>query len=144
MNSSQPSERIAICGVANPQTMNNNSFPTGPVDLSKFHEALFLLIVGDIPTSGTLDAKLQESDVANFASGVTDIPGKTMMQLVATDDNKQVVFNLKAEECSKRYARLLITASPHNNIACAVALGIKPRHAPATDDDAATVAQIVT
>src|SRR5262245_6600870 len=142
--SSQPSERIIVTGAANPQQLNNTT-ASASVDMSKFAEALFILQVGDIPTSGTVDGKLQSDDNSGFSSA-SDISGKSMTQLGASDDNKQVIFNLKAEELAagERYARLLVTGSAHANYVSAVAIGLMPRFGPASDDKAATVAQTVT
>ena len=113
--------------------------------MSKFHEALFVLQAGAIPTGGSLAAKLQEDSASNFSSP-SDLTGKGMTTLADTDDNKQVLFNLKAEEMGtgKRYARLLVTASAHANLVSCLALGVSPRLGPASDDKATTVAQIVT
>ena len=113
--------------------------------MAKFHEALFILQAGSIPTGGSVTAKLQEDSASNFASP-SDISGKAMTALADTDDNKQVMFNLKAEEMGsgKRYARLLVTGSAHVNVLSCVALGVSPRFGPASDDKATTVAQIVT
>ncbi|MFO0929154.1 MAG: hypothetical protein U0736_19380 [Gemmataceae bacterium] len=140
---SQPSERLTVCGVIDPQTANNTTKTTGNIDLSKFHEAAFVLLVGTIDS--TVDFKLQES--ADGSTGWADISGKGITQLTATDDNKQVLVNLKAEELStgKRYVRGLATLGNGTSQAlCAVALGVKPRFGPASDDKAATLAQIVT
>jgi hypothetical protein len=141
---SQPSERAIITGAVNPQQLNNTS-ASASIDMNKFAEALFILQVGDIPTSGTVDGKLQSDDNPSFTSA-SDIAGKSMTQFGASDDNKQVIFNLKAEELAagERYARLLVTGSAHANYVSAVAIGLKPRFAPASDDKAATVVQIVT
>jgi hypothetical protein len=139
----QPSEAITIAGAVNPQQINNTS-ASAIIDMSKFAEALFVVQVGDIPTSGTVDAKLQESDSATFASGNSDISGKSATQLVAADDNKQILFNLKGEEMTKRYARVLITGSAHANFVAGLALGFSPRFGPASDDKASSVAQTIT
>lgn len=142
--SSQPSDRVTLCGAGDPQTVNGASI-SASVDLSKFHEALFILQAGSIPSGGSVTAKLQEDSASNFGSA-SDIAGKAMTALADTDDNKQVLFNLKAEELSagKRYARLLVTGSAHANVLSCVALGLSPRFGPASDDKASTVAQIVT
>jgi len=141
---SQPSERVTITGAADPQTVNNTTI-SASIDMSKFHEALFILQAGAIPSGGSVTAKLQEDSVSNFASP-SDVTGKAMTAFADTDDGKQVLFNLKAEEMGsgERYARLLVTGSAHANILACLALGLSPRLGPASDDKAATVAQIVT
>ena len=73
----------------------------------------------------------------------------TMTALGGSDDNKQVVFNLKSEELTVNsgytHAALSVTvANGTTNILGAVALAMRPRFGPANDDDLASVAEIVT
>lgn len=140
---SQPSERLTVCGVVDPQTANNTTKTTGNVDLSKFHEAAFILLVGAIDS--TVDFKLQES--ADGSSNWSDVSGKAITQLSGSDDSKQVLVNLKAEELAagKRYVRGLVTlGNGTSQTICAVALGLKPHFGPAADDKAATLVQVVS
>jgi len=141
---SQPSERVIVTGAGDPQTVNNTTI-SASIDMSKFAEAMFILQAGNIPPAGSVQGKLQEDSASNFATA-SDISGKGMTNLADTDDNKQVIFNLKAEELGsgKRYARLLVTGSAHANILACLALGLRPHYGPASDDKASTVAQIVT
>jgi hypothetical protein len=111
--------------------------------MSKFHEALFILQAGTIPAGGSVTAKLQEDSASNFPAP-SDIAGKAMAPLATANSNSQVLFNLRAEKMTKRYARLLVTGSAHANVLSCVALGLAPLFGPASDDKAGTVAQIVT
>ncbi len=144
MFESQPSERAAVVGTIDPVDVNNTSTSSDNLDMSLFREGMFILQTGVMAASSTLDAKLQES--VNGTSGWQDITGKSMTQMVNTDDNKQVVFNIKAEELSAgyRYVKLLLTPSAHSILASAVVLGMKPAIGPANDNDISSVAQIVT
>lgn len=140
---SQPSERAAVAAKVNPANNNNSTQNSDAVDMNKFHEAMFILVLGAVDS--TNDFKLQESP--NGSSGWQDISGKSITQLAATDDNKVAIINLKAEELSAgyRYARAVNTVgNGTTNITCAVGMGMKPRYGPASDDDLAAVAQIVT
>jgi hypothetical protein len=139
---SWPSERIGVCAVVVPQSANNTTKDTGGIDLSKFHAAMFVLQLGTI--DAVIDFKLQESaDDVTY----TDLTGKSITQLTGTDDNKQAVIAVRSDELSagKRYVRARATLG--NGVAQLVAvlgLGVEPRYGPATDDDLATVAQVVT
>lgn len=140
---SLPCDHLIVCAVVDPQTANNTTKATGAVDLGKFHQAAFVLLVGTIDS--TIDFKLQES--ADGSTGWADLSGKAITQLAGTDDNKQVVVHLLAEELTagKRYARGLATLGNGTSQAvCAVALGVRPRYGPASDDKAATLVQIVS
>ena len=141
---SQPSERIAVVATIDPVDVNNAASGSDAVDMSKFREAMFIGLTGVMAASSTLDIKLQESILGT--STWVDLSGKSITQLVNTDDNKQVVLNVKAEELSNgyRYVRAYQTPSAHSIIAAVVGVGLKPVYGPANDDDLSTVAQIVT
>ena len=137
------SENGSIIGIINPAERVNTTTNSTAIDLGKFHQAMFILQVGNTDT--TIDFKLQES--ASTSSGFTDISGKAVTTFTATDDNKQAIINLDSSEMgsSKRYVRGVITTG--SGTACVVgmvALGFSPRFRPATDDDLASVSQVVS
>lgn len=143
---SLPSERVAVIATVDPQTVANSEKLTDAVDMSKWEEVLFILLLGDM-ASETIDFKLQES--ATSGGSYTDISGKAATQLSAhasNNDNKQIVINLKASELSSgmRYVKgRAITGGATGGPACVIALGVKPRYAPGSDDDLSSVAEIV-
>ena len=142
---SQPSERAAVCATIDPFNGNNAATSSDAIDLSKFHEAMFVLLSGAIDS--TVDFKLQESANSD-GSSASDITGKAITQETGgDDDNKQWVICVKSEELSagKRYVKAVATIGngTTNLIAC-VGLGVRPRIGPASDDDLASVSQIVT
>jgi hypothetical protein len=143
----QPSERVAVVGTVDPQTVANSEKLTDAVDMSKWHEVMFVFLTGDMAAE-TIDFKLQES--ATSGGTYTDISGKAATQLAAhasNNDNKQLVINLKSEELSSgmRYVKgRAITGGATGGPACIVALGVKPRFGPGSDDDLSSVAEIVT
>ena len=147
---SQPSERAAGGATIHPQLIDNNTANSDYVDLSKFHEAMFILSVG--ATDTTVDFSVRESR-DNSGTGEQTLSGKSATQLAGTDDNKQVVINVKAEELTQgapgsnyRYVRPRVTVGDGTTGAyvSVVGLGLKPRYGPASDDDLADVAQIVS
>src|SRR5262245_55413581 len=106
----QPSEKIIYLDGINPANNNNATFNSGWIDMRKFQEALFILQLGAVDIA--INAKLQEAKDSG-GTGAQDISGKAMTALTGTDDNKQVLFNLKAEECSLNagygFARIQVT-----------------------------------
>lgn len=142
--SSQPYERVAVVGTIDPQNGNNSTQNTDYVDMSKFAEALFVFQLGAV--DNTVDCLVRESTTTSDGGGQT-LSGKAATQLTATDDGKQVVINVKAEELSVGYrylrGRMTVGNGTTNLISC-VALGLMPRHGPASDDDLSDVAQVVT
>ena len=141
---SQPSERAGVAGKIDPQNGNNSTLNTDYVDMSKWHEALFIFQVGSV--DNTVDCLVRESTSTSDGGGQT-LSGKSATQLDSNSDNKVVVINVKAEELSAGYRYLrgrMTVGNGTTNLVSAVALGLKPRFGPATDDDLATVAQVVT
>lgn len=142
----QPSEQMTVAGKIDPQSANNTTKATDYLDMSKFHEALFVLQVGAI--DAVIDFKLQEATDSG-GTGLQDLSGKAITQLAATDDNKIVLVNLRADELTVssgyRYVRGLATLGNGTaQLVAAVALGVSPRSGPASDSKLAAVAQIVT
>ena len=140
-----PTERVAVVGTVDPQTVVNSEQLTDAVDMSKFHSALFILLLGNMAAE-TIDFAVQESD----AAGGSYANLKTATQLAAhasNNDNKQLVIAVRSDELSsgKRYLKgRVITGGATGGPAAVVALGVDPRFGPASDDDLADVVQIVT
>src|SRR5262245_23290463 len=138
---SWPHEQAAVVAKINPANNNNSTQNSDSVDLSKFHAAMFILLLGSVDS--TNDFKLQESA---DASSWSDLSGKSITQMTGTDDNKVAVISVRNDELSsgKRYVRCVNTVgNGTTNLTAAVGLGLFPRYGPANDDDLAAVAQIV-
>lgn len=139
------SEQVAILGTVDPQLLDDGAANSDFADLSKFDEVAFVLSVG--ATDTTVDMKLQE-DTAGDGNAVADISGKAITQLTgAAGDNKQAVISIRAAELTegKKYVRAVVTAGDGTEGANVhvLVLGIKAAHSPASDNDIASVAQIV-
>lgn len=140
---SWPHERAAVVGKIDPADANDSTVNTDYVDMSKFHEALFIFQLGAVDI--TVDCLVRESTNTSDGGGQT-LSGKSATQLTGNDDNKVVVISVKSEELSNGYRYLrgrMTVGNGTNNFVSAVALGMRPRIAPASDDDLAAVAQIV-
>lgn len=134
-------EGWAIVGRVSPIDGNAANSATAAIDMSKWEEVCFIVQVGVIAASGTVDFKVQEGATS---SPTTDMSGKAMTQLDANDDNKEVMIHVKAEELANgnRYIRGLFTNSAHSQLISCVALG-RGKDLPASDDDLSTVDEIV-
>lgn len=141
----KPSDRARILGVVNPQ-QTNSAKSSGWVDASVYESLLAAIALGALTANATVDAKLEQATSAAGA-GAKDITGKAVTQLTqaGTDDNKQVLINLKSEELdvtnSFRYVRLTITPATANAFIAGLLLGLDGRYGPG--DDATTVDEIV-
>lgn len=139
----QPNERVAVAAAVDPQVLQDGTYGTDAVDMARFHEALFIVMVGSVPTGGSLAFKLQESP--NGSSGWQDLAGKAITTLSDTNDNKQAIVQVKSEQLSAgyRFVRGLVSASDHANVGAVLGLALNPRYGPASDDQHADVLEVV-
>lgn len=144
---SQPSERAAVAATIDPANLNNSTTDSDWIDLSKFREALFILIAGVI--DNTIDFKLREAKDGSGTSA-QDLTGKAITQETGgDDDNKQWVVNVKAEELTVNSGYTHVSArvtigNGTTNLLGLVGLGMKAAYGPASDFDLSSVSQIIT
>jgi hypothetical protein len=145
---SKPAEKCALVGRVNPQTVANTEKFTDVVDMSKWGQALGIALLGDMAAE-TIDFKCYTC--ASDGSGAVQLKAATQLAAHATNnDNKQVAINVRAEEVisasnqTKQYIKFgLVTGGATGGAACVVALGLKPRFGPGTDDDLSSVVEVV-
>ncbi|MGL3208696.1 hypothetical protein [Bradyrhizobium sp. BR 1433] len=143
----KPSQRVSVVDVINPQSANAVQ-TTGWIDASKFHNYMAVLMVGALGASATVDAKIQQA-TSSGGAGAKDIAGKAVTQLtkVGTDDNKQVLINLKQDDLDMnngfKFFQLSMTPAVAACLIGAAVLGFDPRYDFATDNDATTVDEVV-
>jgi hypothetical protein len=128
------SEKIALVGVVNPQTVANTEVFSGVVDLGAYHQALGIALLGNMP-SETIDFKCYRCD----ADGSNAVAVKSATQLAASasaNDNRQILINLTADELMASGAEYikfgLVTGGATGGPACVVALGVDSRFGPVT------------
>lgn len=155
-----PSETVAVVATIDPDAYAHGAQNSDYVDMSDFESLMAVLLLGAVPdTSTTIDFKLQQA-TSSGGAGVKDITGKAITQIASGSPaagDKQAIINLRAEELDIaggfRYVRAVATGadsgspadSPANTIDYgAVLLGFNPKHGPASDNDLASVAEIVS
>jgi hypothetical protein len=128
MYTEQLTQRLGIANGIPPQTINNTTVTTSGVDLSVFHRALFTLYIGAVTAGGSIAAKLQEStDNSTF----TDLSGSNVSISGKTTSNNVETFEVRADQITKRYVRLSVTASGAQNVlVSATAVGDEAAHKP--------------
>jgi hypothetical protein len=143
------SQQLAVVSCIDPDAYGAGAVNGDAVDLSKFNRVLFVVMVGDLGTNATVDYKLQGSP--DGSTGWTDLAGKAITQLTqaGTDSDKQALVEITAEELhgysgTYRYVRDVLTVGTAASDCGAVALAGVPRFHPASDDDLASVDEIVT
>ena len=144
----RPSDEAALVAAINPASQGAGSVSTGWIDMSKFDKLMAIVQAGALGASATLDAKLEQA-TSGAGAGAKDITGKAITQLTqaGTDSNKQAIINLAAEELDVTggfdFVRLTLTVATAASLVSAAVLGFSPRYAPASDNDASTVDEIV-
>lgn len=144
----RPSERAAVVGVIDPDANAAGTVTTGWVDASKFNKFLAIVMAGDLGSSATIDAKIEQASDSS-GTGAKDLAGKSITQLTkaGTDDNKQALINFNTSDLDINngftHVRLSFTTGTATSDGGAVLLGFDPRYGPASDHDAASVDEII-
>ena len=149
--SALPSEKFAIVATIDPDayTSSTSAYTSDWANAEYFHEYLAVIAVGTIGTSGTIDAAIVQATSATGA-GSKAITGKSITQLTqaATQSDNQAVINLRTDELDVAggfsFVAVTLTVGTASADAGAVLLGCQPRFGPASDNDLASVAEIVT
>lgn len=142
------SERATILGRISPISQGAGAVSTGWIDISRFDQLLGIVQVGVLGAAATVDAKFEQA-TSSGGAGVKDVTGKAITQLTkaGTDDSKEVEVNLRASEVdiknNFRWVRLTVTVATAASLLSAVVLGFFQRAGMPTDQDLATVDEIV-
>lgn len=138
-------ERLSLVAKVNPQLADNTALNSDWINMEDFRRALFIVMLG--ATDITVDAKLQKATDGS-GTGAADITGKSITQFSATDDNKQALIHIRAEELGTTFThvRCVVTIADGTtgaNVAVA-GLGADMRYSDGRDIDLASVAQVIT
>ncbi len=143
------SEDIAIVGVIDPDANAAGNLTSDWADAGLFGEITAIVTVGTLGTSGTIDCVLQQATDSS-GTGAKDITGKAITQITqaGTDQSDtQAVVSVRAEELDTAngfsYVAAKLTTGTATSDSGVVLLGRLPRHAPASDNDLASVGEIV-
>ena len=140
-------DNAAVLAVIDPDAYGASTEVSDWVDASEFHQILAIVMAGTLGASATLNAKLRQATSAAGA-GAKDISGAAITQLVkATDDDKQAIMSLDVDALDIaggfRYVALSMTIGTATSDAAGLIIGLAPRVGPASDNDLASVDEIV-
>ena len=145
-----PSEAAAIVGVIDPDATAAGTVTTSWIPMAEFESIMAVAMAGTLGASATFDAKLEQAQDSG-GTGAKDITGKAITQLTQGSpdgSDKQAIINLRAEELDLEndftHARLSITVATATSDAAGIVLGMNARQLPASDNDLASVAEIVS
>ena len=142
------SHHAALVGVIDPDVTAAGAVSTGWVNMANFERLMAVIFAGTLGASATVDAKLEQATDGS-GTGVKDVASKAITQLTQAggDSDKQSIINLSADELdvnnSFTHARLTITVATATSDIGGALFGLVPRYGPASDNDAASVAEIV-
>lgn len=138
-----PSNYVALAGALDSQLANNTALTSDWISMSDFHQVLFAVSVG--ATDTTVDVKVQSADDGS-GTNAADITGLSVTQLSATDDNKQVLIEVKADQVNTGDTHVAVVITIGNGATganvSAVGLGFNGMYLPASAYDVASVAEI--
>jgi hypothetical protein len=140
------SEVMTVIGSIPPQDGAATVRTTAWTPVKPFSRIVAIVQFGSL--AGTsFDAKIQQATVVG-GTGAKDVTGKAIVQMVGTDDNKQAIIELNAEELDIAggfdFVQFSITpvGAGVNNLA-GLLLGFYPSHLPASDYKVSTLVQNV-
>jgi hypothetical protein len=141
-----PSDRVVLVAAIDPDAYTADTYTSGWVSLADVGSVLAVVFAGDLGSSATLDAKLQQASDSD-GTGAKDITGKAITQLTqaGSDSNQQVEINCRADELDTAnrfaYVRLSMTVGTATSDCGGAIFGLDPRYSPA--DAASTLAEVV-
>jgi hypothetical protein len=144
---SLPSERAAIIATIDPDAYATGTVTSDWCDLGIYGSAMAIVLAGTITTSAGLDAKIEQGTNSTGGSA-KDIDASDITQFTSGNSDNQAIINIPREALDStgdfRWIRLSVTTSTDSVDYAGVILGMDPRWGPASDNDLASVAEIVT
>ena len=143
------SEQAAIVATIDPDALAATTHTSDYVDASEFANFMAIGKIGTMAASSTFDMKLVQATDSG-GTGKKDITGKAITQLTQAspdDSDKQVIINLKPEELdvNNDFTHFAVESVVGVDVVDGdvTVLGLDPRHGPASDNDLASVTEIV-
>jgi hypothetical protein len=135
----QLTQSLGFCTEVDPQVLNNSNKTAGPVDMSKFKRALFVVNVGAVAGGGALTLQLIEDTQSSLATA-TNLAGNNTSQTGFNTANKLVTFEVRSDQMTKRYLGLKVTETGSQNVnVCVIGLGGEAIEKPGNANNAASV-----
>lgn len=137
---------LAVVATIDPDANTAAAYSTDYIDMTIFQEVLFIVMAGEIAASGTIDFKVQEATSATGA-GAQDLATGTLSitQLTTGDNDEQTLVDVEAEDLSTGFTHVkgVMTVTTAAADSAVVALGSRARFNPASDNDLASVGEIL-
>lgn len=126
------SETHEILGFIDPQS-SSTAVNSGYLSAAKHSRFVAVIQIGVTAATATVDAKLQEATDSS-GTGVTDISGKAITQVLAATDSVVRMIELRSDELlsTTTHIRLLVTCATAASLVSAVVYGFNARNQPVT------------
>ena len=148
MKTTPLSDRVAVLATIDPDVTTASTVTSDYVSMVRFTNIMAIIMAGTLGSSATVNAKLEQA-TSSGGAGAKDITGKAITALTqaGTDSDKQAIINCNAEELDVdggfTHVRLSVTVATATSDLAAIIVGGDPRHGLASDNDLATVDEIV-
>lgn len=138
-------EKLAVVATIDPDANGAAAYSTDTIDMSKWERVLFIVMVGEMASTSTVDFDVV-SDPLTGGSYATTEASITQLTQAGTDSDKQVLVEVRGVDVAangNRWIKGVLTVGEAASDSAVVALGV-PRNAyPAFDNDLASVDEIV-
>jgi hypothetical protein len=147
----KPSQRVSVIGAIDPQSATTVK-TTAWVSMLNWLNIMAVIHTGAISATGTVDAKLQQAtdNAGTGAKALNNTSGaaKALVQLTAAaNGSQQFLINARPDEFDVNggftFVQLSVTPAVAAALISAELYGFDPVYGVATDNDAASVAQVV-
>lgn len=145
----KPSERAAVLGTIDPVSQGAGTVVTDYANMGLYKKVMFILSLGTMSATSTVDAVVKQAtdSAGSGAKNLTTSVAITQLTQAGSDSNKQVIVNVDASELDIAngfsFVALSVTVAAAASLLSVVVLGFEPRYAPASDNDLASVDEIV-
>jgi hypothetical protein len=146
----QISEQLAVVGVIDPDAYAANTYLTGAIDMSEYRKVMFIVQVGTLGTSATIDFTIQES--ATSGGTYTDVGGDgtathaiaQVTQAGTDQSDTQHIIEIDASEmgAGMRYLKGELVVGTAASDAAVLAVAAPTRYQPVAHMDSVTVAEV--
>ena len=145
---SQINERLALIGTIDPDAYSADTYQSDEIDMADFKRVVFILSVGDLGSSATVDFEINGGASSNPGSLATLVTGKDATQLTqaGSDSDKQVIIEVSAEEAAAQGLQYLEAEVIVGTAACdlgLIVLGEPAHYSDTAGLDLATVAEVI-
>ena len=140
---SYPSDYLPVVSTIDPQPVDNSTYVSDWVNMGTFNAVMFVLLLGAADIA--INAKIRSAEDSS-GTNAADITGLAMTALGGSDDNKQVVFVVRADQLNAGHTHVALSVTVGDGTTdylAAVGIGIGSNYLPAADWDLSSVAEIV-